>query len=127
MAPWVRKVFVDVLPKYLFIRRPDRDDDDEEDLMMMYDDGNGSSNNHNNLKKMSKHSVSSSSNEIGEDFDDYGGFGRNGGKENSNMMAFAENDGGFGYTLSPIRATLGPGHQLNMISERSLPRYCKIG
>ena len=39
MAPWVRKCFVDVLPKYLFIKRPEKEeDDDDDDLMMMYDD-----------------------------------------------------------------------------------------
>ena len=27
MAPWVRCAFVDVLPKFLFIQRPERDDD----------------------------------------------------------------------------------------------------
>lgn len=36
MAPWVRKLFVDVLPKYLFIQRPDQSDDDDDDLCMMH-------------------------------------------------------------------------------------------
>lgn len=31
MAPWVRKTFVDVLPKYLFIQRPDKEDEDEDE------------------------------------------------------------------------------------------------
>ena len=30
MAPWVRKTFVDFLPKYLFIKRPEQEDDDDE-------------------------------------------------------------------------------------------------
>ena len=32
MAPWVRKTFVDILPKYLFIQRPDREEEEEEDF-----------------------------------------------------------------------------------------------
>ena len=28
MAPWVRKAFIDFLPKFLFIKRPDPDDND---------------------------------------------------------------------------------------------------
>lgn len=31
MAPWVRTVFIETLPKFLFIKRPDKDDEDEED------------------------------------------------------------------------------------------------
>ena len=27
MAPWVRKTFIDFLPKFLFIKRPDQDDE----------------------------------------------------------------------------------------------------
>ncbi len=39
MAPWVRRTFVEVLPKYMFIKRPDQEDDDESnDLDGMYDD-----------------------------------------------------------------------------------------
>ena len=40
MAPWVKRTFVDVLPKYLFIKRPEQDDEadgDPDDLCMMYD------------------------------------------------------------------------------------------
>jgi hypothetical protein len=29
MAPWVRKTFVNVLPKYLFIQRPEKPDEPE--------------------------------------------------------------------------------------------------
>ncbi len=36
MAPWVRKVFIDVLPKYLFIQRPPQEDDD--DHLTLFDD-----------------------------------------------------------------------------------------
>lgn len=36
MAPWVKKTFVDFLPKYLFIRRPEPVDD-EDDLAVMYE------------------------------------------------------------------------------------------
>lgn len=31
MAPWVRKMFVEFLPKYLFIQRPDKDDGPNDD------------------------------------------------------------------------------------------------
>ena len=36
MAPWVRKVFVEFLPKYLFIKRPEPEEDDGDDLDGMY-------------------------------------------------------------------------------------------
>ena len=36
MAPWVRKVFVEILPKYLFIKRPEPEEDDGDDLDGMY-------------------------------------------------------------------------------------------
>ena len=29
MAPWVRKTFVDILPRYLFIQRPEKGDEPE--------------------------------------------------------------------------------------------------
>lgn len=31
MAPWVRKVFIEILPKVLCIQRPEKDDDDDND------------------------------------------------------------------------------------------------
>ena len=31
MAPWVRAAFIDFLPRYLFIQRPDPDEDEEEE------------------------------------------------------------------------------------------------
>ena len=31
MAPWVRKTFIDFLPRFLFIQRPDPDEDEDED------------------------------------------------------------------------------------------------
>jgi len=35
MAPWVKKTFVDFLPKYLFIERPDDDEDEEDEIPML--------------------------------------------------------------------------------------------
>jgi hypothetical protein len=32
MAPWVRKTFVDVLPRYLFIQRPEKGDEPGENF-----------------------------------------------------------------------------------------------
>lgn len=31
MSPWVRQVFIELLPKYLLIKRPNKEDDDDED------------------------------------------------------------------------------------------------
>lgn len=31
MSPWVRTVFIETLPKFLFIKRPNKDDDEDED------------------------------------------------------------------------------------------------
>ena len=36
MAPWVKKTFVDFLPKYLFIERPDDDEDEEGDIGQLF-------------------------------------------------------------------------------------------
>lgn len=36
MAPWVKKVFVEFLPKYLFLKRPEPEEDDGDDLDGMY-------------------------------------------------------------------------------------------
>jgi len=30
MAPWVRRTFVDILPRYLFIQRPPKEEDEDE-------------------------------------------------------------------------------------------------
>eukprot|EP00095_Tigriopus_kingsejongensis_P011514 maker-scaffold33_size549341-snap-gene-0.15 protein:Tk11514 transcript:maker-scaffold33_size549341-snap-gene-0.15-mRNA-1 annotation:"nicotinic acetylcholine receptor subunit alpha1" len=43
MAPWVKKTFVDVLPKYLFIRRPEPEED-VDDLGVMYETSKSTSN-----------------------------------------------------------------------------------
>lgn len=40
LAPWVRVCFIDILPRYLFIKRPKKDDDDDEDDDDDDNDGN---------------------------------------------------------------------------------------
>ncbi len=42
MAPWVRKLFIDVLPKYLFIQRPEQEEEEE---LTLFDDHNSNAHN----------------------------------------------------------------------------------
>ena len=40
MAPWVRKTFIDFLPRYLFIQRPDPDPVEEDERTELLGGGN---------------------------------------------------------------------------------------
>ena len=68
MAPWVRKAFIDFLPKFLFIKRPDPDD---EPLLMEHDQGGDEAKGSNSKLPISR-SLTTTQDSTDDEMDDRG-------------------------------------------------------